>query len=176
MAIAQDMRKYQAMTKADALALFFKMARLLNRIRKISLEADRKAILAKELGTAATAPFQKEYDALHAELTEYLKAHQERFIKPRKVNIKGVGSFGWENDPAKVGDIKEDTRKQLLKQYSDKNELNLYTLEIVPDKKAILAALLDGHQIPGVEDYVPAGANPKISFSKSIDEENIPGE
>ncbi len=176
MAIAQDMRKYQAMSQADAKVLFFRMARLLNRIRKISLEADRKAIQTKELCAAAAEPFQQEYDALHAALTEYLKAHPERFIKPRKVNIKGIGSFGWENDPAKVGDIKEDARKQLLKQYSDKNGLNLYAEEIVPDKKAILAALLDGHQIPGVEDYIPAGANPKISFSKSIDEENIPGD
>lgn len=176
MAIAQDMRKYQAMSQADAKVLFFRMARLLNRIRKISLEADRKAIQTKELCAAAAEPCQQEYDKLHAELTEYLKAHPERFVKPRKVNIKGIGSFGWENDPAKVGDIKDDARKQLLKQYSDKNGLNLYAEEIVPDKKAILAALLDGHQIPGVEDYIPAGANPKISFSKSIDEENIPGD
>lgn len=176
MAIAQDVRKYQAMTQADAKALFFKMARLLNRARKITLEADRKAILAKEAGAAGAAPFLKEYNALHAELTEYLKAHPGRFVKPRKVNVKGVGSFGWEGDPAKIGDIKEDVQKEQIKRYSDENGLELYTSGIIPDKKAILAAILDGHKVPGVEDYTPAGDNPKISFSKSIDEENIPGE
>ena len=176
MAIAQDMRKYQAMTQTDAKKLFFQMARVLNRIRKISLEADRKAILAKESADASIAPLKQEYDALYADLTEYLKVHPERFVRPRKVNIKGVGSFGWESDPAKVGEIKEESRKRLLKEYSDKNELNLYTMEIVPDRKAIAAAILDGHKIPGVEDYTPAGDNPKISFAKSINEEIIPGE
>jgi len=176
MAIAQDMRKYQAMTPADAKTIYFRMARLLNRIRKITLEADRKAIIAKELGAVAAAPFQKEYDSLHRELTEYLKVHPERFRKPRKVNVKGVGSFGWETDPAKIGEIKDDSQKEQIKKYSDKNNLALYTLAITPDRKAILAAILDGHEVPGVDNYTPAGDNPKISFSKSIDEENIPGE
>ncbi len=176
MAIAQDMRKFQAMKQDDARALFFRMARLLNRLRKIELEVDRKIIEVKAKADRDKSEIQTEYDALFAELTEYLKAHPERFVSPRKVNLKGVGSFGWESDPAKVGDIKEDAKKELLKAYSDLHGLALYAEEIAPDKKAIAAAILDGHQIPGVDHYTPPGDNPKISFAKTIDEDRIQGD
>lgn len=173
MAIAQDMRKYQAMTQAEAKALFFRMARLLNHIRKIDNEVDRKTIVIKEKAAEEKAPLQTEYEKLHQELTEYLKMHSERFVKPRKVNIKGVGSFGWETDAGKVSPIAG--KEEDVKKFSDENGLALYSTEITVDKKAIAAAILDGMKVPGI-DYTPAGDNPKISFSKAIEEENIPGE
>lgn len=175
MPIAQDMRRYQAMTQDDARKLLCRAARLLNRIRKITLEADRKAIAAREAATLAAAPLKADYDALYHELTEYLKCHKDRFQSPRKVTIKGVGSFGWEKDPARIGAISEEDA-DLIKAFSDANGLTLYTETVTPDKKAILAAILAGHDVPGVSNYFPAGDNPKISFAKSIDEENIPGD
>lgn len=173
MAIAQDMRKFLAMTKADALVIFYRLARIETKIRKNKLAEKERILKIKEEAEARRAELQKEYDSTHRTLTEYLKAHKERFIKPRKEKIDGVGSFGWEKDEGKVETIEGEEEK--IKTYSDQNGLTLYSIRIIPDKVAILKALESGHKVPGV-DYTPKGDNPKISFSKSIDETRIPEE
>lgn len=173
MAIAQDMRKYFAMTKDEAIAIFYRLARIENKIRKNKLTEKERILKIKEEAEARRAELQKDYDSEHRTLTEYLKAHKERFIKPRKEKVDGVGSFGWEKDEGKVEPVEGEEEK--IKAYSDKNGLTLYSLKIVPDKTAIMKAIEAGHKVPGV-DYTPKGENPKISFSKSIDETRIPEE
>ena len=158
MAIAQDMRKYFVMTKDEAIAVFYRLARIENKIRKNKLTEKERILKIKEEAEARRAELQKDYDSEHRTLTE---------------KVDGVGSFGWEKDEGKVEPIEGEEEK--IKAYSDKNGLTLYSLKIVPDKTAIMKAIEAGHKVPRV-DYTPKGENPKISFSKSIDETRIPEE
>lgn len=174
MAIAQDMRKIMVMTKAEAIALYFQLAKALNQIRHIDIDAKERKLRIDEAAEAKKAPLQLIYKTLHARLLEWLKMHKALFDKPRKQQVSGVGSFGWENDEAKT-DISAATPEE-IKEYSDSHDLKLYSVKkvIVPDKAAIAAACADGHVIPGV-DYTPKGDNPKISFAKTIDEKQLEG-
>ena len=70
MAIAQDMRKYFAMTKDEAIAIFYRLARIENKIRKNKLTEKERILKIKEEAEARRAELQKDYDSEHRTLTE----------------------------------------------------------------------------------------------------------
>ena len=58
MAIAQDMRKYFAMTKDEAIAVFYRLARIENKIRKNKLTEKERILKIKEEAEARRAELQ----------------------------------------------------------------------------------------------------------------------
>ena len=166
MATLKDNRKYQAMTVADADDLFLQIARLkavldrktaAHKKRLADLELSHKEDVAAELA---------EYELLTAELGNYIQAHKERFISPRKHKVGSIGSYGITTDPAYV--TIEDEEK-LFKYALENGYEEMINTTRKPNKDAILRHAIAGEIIPGAA-VIPPGDVVKLSFSKGYAE------
>ena len=102
MTTLKDNRKYQAMTVADADELFLKIARIKSVLDRKSA-AHKKRLADLELAHQEDVAAElAEYELLTAELGNYIQAHKERFISPRKHKVGSIGSYGITTDPAYV--------------------------------------------------------------------------
>lgn len=166
MTTLKDNRKYQAMTVADADELFLKIARLkaildrksaAHKKRLADLEIAHKEDVASELS---------EYELLTGELADYIQAHKERFLSPRKHKVAQIGSYGITTDPAYV--TIEDEEK--LFAYALENGYDdMINTKRTANKDAVLRHAIAGEIIPGAA-VVPPGDVVKFSFSKGYAE------
>lgn len=159
-----DNRQYQAMTVDEADALFLRIAK-----HKAALErkgAAYKARLAKleEEFLADTRADRDAYNNLSAELIAYILANPDRFTKPRKHPVGGIGSYGITTDPA----IVTVTDKELFVQFALENGYkDLVKVSHTPMKDAVLRRTSGGESIPGVR-ITPPGDVAKIVFKANF--------
>ena len=87
MTVLQDNRKFQAMTVAEADAIFQRIALLEATIKRESSAADKKKAEIAIALQEKIAPALEERDELVETLTFYIQANPDRFIKPRKHKV-----------------------------------------------------------------------------------------
>ena len=92
----EDTRIYQTMTVEDADRLFGELAVLEVRILSKTAAADKKITEIKEKVAADTAADEAVLNRKRVELQEYIKAHPERFAKPRMRKTE-FGKYGLRN-------------------------------------------------------------------------------
>ena len=167
MSTLQDNRRYQAMSVADADAIYLRIARLkagidretaAHKKRLADLEIAHKDKIAADLAAM---------EALEKELCAYILANPGRFTKPRKHPVGQIGSYGITTDPAyvRITDKEAFVDFALEQGYDD-----LTRVERTPDKDAALRRIMGGESIPGAE-VVPPGDVAKIAFKKGYAEQ-----
>ena len=166
MTTLKDNRKYQAMTVADADELFLKIARIKSILDRKSA-AHKKRLADLELAHKEDVAAElAEYELLTAELGNYIQAHKERFIAPRKHKVGSIGSYGITTDPAYVTiDDEEKIFAYALKNGYD----DMINTTRKPNKDAILHHAIAGEIIPGAAVVSP-GDVVKLSFTKGYAE------
>lgn len=162
MTVLQDNRKFQAMTVAEADAIFQRIALLEATIKRESSAADKKKAEIAIALQEKIAPALEERDELVETLTCYIQANPDRFIKPRKHKVGEMGSYGIETDPAKT--VIND--KLAVVDYAREHGLDLYEEDFKINKKAVETAISVGHKIPGAK-IVPAGDVAKYKVAQS---------
>lgn len=166
MPVLKDNRKYQAMTVAQADDLFLQIARLKAYIDKETAAHKKKLtdleIAHKEKISAELAEKEK----LEKELTAYIMANPDRFIKPRKHPVGQIGTYGITTDPAYVNFF---DRQAVIEFAQENGYTDLVRVERIPDKEAALRRMAAGEEIPGAE-MVPAGDVAKLAFKKGYAE------
>lgn len=162
MTVLQDNRKFQAMTVAEADAIFQRIALLEATIKRESSAADKKKAEIAIALQEKIAPALEERDELVETLTCYIQANPDRFIKPRKHKVGEMGSYGIETDPAKT--VIND--KLAVVEYAREHGLDLYEEDFKINKKAVETAISVGHKIPGAK-IVPAGDVAKYKVAQS---------
>lgn len=168
MAIAKDTREFLAMTVAEADNILIQLARLAAELKRKGNVADKKKAEIDLALAADTAEQQREYNVLYERLTEYIQAHPERFIRPCKHPVKGIGTYGQEIAPDKLKVL--DT--ELVCGFSDANGLSLYAMAKKVDNDAVKQTCRDGFAVPGTQ-YTPAGKVPKIKIDESYIEQQL---
>ena len=171
MAVLKDNRKYQAMTVADADALFLRIAHLKAAIDK------ETAVHKKKLADLELAHKEKisgsmaEKEELEKELSAYILANPDRFQKPRKHPVGQIGTYGITTDPAYV-DISDE---EAVIEYARENGCDdLIRLKVKLDLDAVRHRIEEGETIPGA-DLIPAGDVAKLSFKKGYAEALMKG-
>ena len=162
MTVLQDNRKFQAMTVAEADAIFQRIALLEATIKRESFAADKKKAEIAIALQEKIAPALEERDELVEALTCYIQANPDRFIKPRKHKVGEMGSYGIETDPAKT--VIND--KLAVVEYAREHGLDLYEEDFKVNKKAVETAISVGHKIPGAK-IIPAGDVAKYKVAQS---------
>ena len=166
MSTLQVNRRYQAMSVADADAIYLRIARLkagidretaAHKKRLADLEIAHKDKIAADLAAM---------EALEKELCAYILANPGRFTKPRKHPVGQIGSYGITTAPAyvRITDKEAFVDFALEQGYDD-----LTRVERTPDKDAALRRIMGGEEIPGAE-VVPPGDVAKIAFKKGYAE------
>lgn len=162
MTVLQDNRKFQAMTVAEADAIFQRIALLEATIKRESSAADKKKAEIAIALQEKIAPALEERDELVETLTFYIQANPDRFIKPRKHKVGEMGAYGIETDPAKT--VIND--KLAVVEYAREHGLDLYEEDFKVNKKAVETAISVGHKIPGAK-IIPAGDVAKYKVAQS---------
>jgi phage host-nuclease inhibitor protein Gam len=170
MAIAKDTREYLAMTVADADNILLHLARLTAELKRRRAVADKKKAEIDLALAADTAEQQREYDVLYERLTEYIQAHPERFIRPCKHPVKGIGTYGLEIAPDKLKILDAEQ----VCNFSDADGLMLYAQVKQVDNAAVKQTFRDGVTVPGAK-YTPPGKVPKIKIDDSYIEQQLKG-
>lgn len=170
MAIAKDIRHAQAMTVPEADNLFSRLAQLTAAIKREGAAAEKRKAEIDIRAAETVAPLKIEYDQLYADLTDYIMAHPERFVSPRKRKVGQMGTYGIEIAPDKIDQI----ALEILTAYSDTYGLALYETEQKPVKTAIAQVFRDGGTVPGVR-YTPPGDVPKIKVAPGYIEQQLKG-
>ena len=140
MTVLQDNRKFQAMTVAEADAIFQRIALLEATIKRESSAADKKKAEIAIALQEKIAPALEERDELVETLTFYIQANPDRFIKPRKHKVGEMGAYGIETDPAKT--VIND--KLAVVEYAREHGLDLYEEDFKINKKAVETAISVG--------------------------------
>ena len=162
-----DTRRLKTMSVAEADAIFLEIARAKAIIEK------EKAVLEKRLAEA-TAAFKEKTIALYEkkellekELTAYIIANPERFVKPKKHPVGAIGTYGITTDKAyiQITDKEEVISFALGNGYDD-----IIRVERTPDKESIMQRILAGEIIPGAR-LIPAGEVAKMAFKKGYAEQ-----
>lgn len=140
----EDTRIYQAMTVEDGDRLFGELAVLEVRILAKTSSADKRIAEIKQKTAEDTAELESLLARKQEELKEYIKAHPERFEKPRMRKTE-FGKYGLRNAD-KIAIEDEDA----VIRYADDMGLDLYktTKKAVAEK--IKEALSAGVKVPGV--------------------------
>ncbi len=170
MAIAKDTREFLAMTVAEADNILIQLARLAAELKRKGNVADKKKAEIDLALAADTAEQQREYDALYERLTEYIQAHPERFVRPCKHPVKGIGTYGLEVAPDKLKILDADQ----VCDFSDTSGLMLYAQVKQVDNATVKQTFRDGVTVPGAR-YTPPGKVPKIKISDSYIEQQLKG-
>ena len=167
MTTLKDNRKYQAMTVADADELFLKIARIKSVLDRKSA-AHKKRLADLELAHKEDVAAElAEYELMTAELGNYIQAHKERFISPRKHKVGSIGSYGITTDPAYVT---IDDEEKIFAYALENGYDDMINTTRKPNKDAILRRAIAGDIIPGAA-IVPPGDVVKLSFSKGYAEQ-----
>lgn len=166
MATLKDNRKYQAMTIAEADAIFLQIAKLKADIDRKTADhkkrlADLEAKLAADLQESITLKAEKE-----KLLASYILANPERFQKPRKHCVGQIGAYGITTDPAFVEITDADSFIQYAMEQGYEDLLNV-TRKV--DKDAAKERFLAGETLPGAK-LIPAGDAAKLTFKKGYAE------
>ena len=163
----KDNRTYQAMTVQQADDLFLAIARRKAALDKENAAHKRKLAEMEAAHKAKLDPMVAELTAMQAELTSYIMANPGRFVKPRKHPVGQIGTYGMTTDPAYV----TITDKVALTDYALENGYDdLYHVEHVPDKPAILTRLMRGEDIPGAT-MTPPGDVAKMTYKQGYAEQ-----
>ena len=88
-----DNRRYRAMSVEEADQLFKEIARLTIRLNRISTGYEFKIAELKAAAGRETEPLAAELKKREEELTGYIRANPERFIKPRQ-HVTEYGKYG----------------------------------------------------------------------------------
>ena len=140
----EDTRIYQAMTVEDGDRLFGELAVLEVRILAKTSSADKRIAEIKQKTAEDTAELESLLARKQEELKEYIKAHPERFEKPRMRKTE-FGKYGLRSaDKIAVED------EEAVIRYADDMGLDLYktTKKVVAEK--IKEALAEGKNVPGI--------------------------
>ena len=162
-----DTRKLKTMTVAEADAIFLEIARIKAVIDK------EKAALEKRLAEATAAFKEKtselcsKKEQLEQELTSYILANPDRFIKPKKHPVGTIGTYGITTDKAYI----EITDKEEVISFALENAYDdIVRVERTPDKDGIMQRIIAGELIPGAR-LIPAGDVAKMAFKKGYAEQ-----
>ena len=140
-----DNRKYRAMTVEQADLLFQKIALLTVDLNRIKAGYESKIADLKAAAERETVQQETELKELEAELTGYILANPERFIKPRQ-HVTEYGKYGVRQAAClKITDeeaVKASVRLQ-----------NIPALLVIEklDKKVLEKAISEGFKLDGCE-------------------------
>ena len=138
-----DNRKYRAMTVEQADLLFQKIALLTIELNHIKAGYETKIAELKAAAESETEQQEIELKKLEQELTGYILANPERFIKPRQ-HVTEYGKYGL-RQAAKLEITDEEAVKASVRL------LNIPALLIIEklDKKVLEKAISDGIRLSG---------------------------
>ena len=160
-----DTREFEAMSIAEADKLFEEIAVKETEVKKENAVFDKKiAKLKSELETK-TAQLKADVAALSQRLSEYVKNHKDRFIKPRQ-RTTNFGKYG-----VRIVTELVITDEQAIIEFAKEHNLPLFKIEYKVDKKAIEKELLNGREVPGV--YRKVGDIISYSIAKVKEENEI---
>lgn len=162
----QDNRKYQAMTVAEADDLFLHIARIRAKIDKETASHKTKLAELELAHKTKLAAALAEKEALEAELSAYILANPDRFIKPRKHTVGQIGTYGITTDPAYVEIACADT---VLSFALDNGYDDMMRVTRAVDRTAAARRIAAGEHIPGAR-LIPAGDVAKLTFKKGYAE------
>ena len=140
-----DTRIYQAMTEEDADRLFGELAVLEVRILAKTAAADKKITEIKEKVAADTAADEAVLNRKRVELQEYIKAHPERFAKPRMRKTE-FGKYGLRS----AEKIVIDDPEAVIRYADDMGLEDLYEVQRKVTAGKVKDALAAGVKVPGV--------------------------
>ena len=140
-----DNRKYRAMTVEQADQLFQKIALLTIRLNRISTSYEVKIAELKTAAGRETEPLAAELKKKEEELTGYILANPERFIKPRQ-HVTEYGKYG----VRQVAGL-EITDEEAVKASVRLQHLPALLVIEKLDKKALEKAISEGVVINGCE-------------------------
>ena len=165
-----DTREFDAMTVEEADSLFQAIAIKETEIKKHNAICDKKIAVLKLNLENTIAPLRNDIAELSKRLSEYVKLHKERFIKPRQRSTN-FGKYG-------VRTVTEliITDEQAVIDFAKANNLPLYKTEIKLDKKAIEKLIVDGKEIPGAYRKVGDIISYNVAKVKEDEKESVKGE
>lgn len=166
MANLKDNRKYQAMSFEEADSLFLQIAHLRSRIEREASSHKKKLAELELAHKEKVDPLARELDQLQEELSSFILANPEKFLKPRKHLVGQIGSYGIVTDPAYC---RIDNKEAFLQFAMENGYEDLYRTDRIPDKAAIMERALAGEKLEGVT-VIGAGDVAKISFKKGYAE------
>lgn len=167
MTVLKDNRKYQAMTVAEADALFLQIARAKAEIDKETAAHKKRLADLEIVHKDKLAVRLAEKEAMEKELAAYILANPGRFEKPRKHPVGQIGTYGITTDPAYV----QIEDKEAFFSFALENGYDdLYRVERTPEKDAAMRRILAGEAIPGAV-VVPPGDVAKLAFKKGYAEQ-----
>ncbi len=140
-----DNRRYRAMTVDQADLLFQRIALLTVNLNRIKAVYEKKIAELKAAADRETLQPETELKILEEELTQYILANPERFIKPRQ-HVTEYGKYGLRQAAGlEITDeeaVKDSVRRQ-----------NIPALVVIEklDKKALEKAISEGVKLDGCE-------------------------
>ena len=140
-----DNRKYRAMTVEQADLLFRKIALLTVELNRIKAGYETKIAALKAAADHDSEQPETELKKLESELTAYILANPERFIKPRQ-HVTEYGKYGLRK-AAKLEITDEEAVKASVRL---QNIPALLVIEKL-DKKALEKAISEGFTLDGCE-------------------------
>ena len=140
-----DNRSYRAMTVDQADQLFQKIALLTVSLNRIKAVYEKKIAELKAAADRETVQPETELKNLEDELTKYILANPERFIKPRQ-HVTEYGKYGM-----RLAAGLEITDEEAVK--NSVRLQNIPALVVVEklDKKALEKAISEGFKLDGCE-------------------------
>ena len=131
------------MSIGEADKLFEEIAVKETEIKKENAICDRKIAKLKSDLETKTAQLKADVAVLSKRLSEYVKNHKDRFIKPRQ-RTTNFGKYGVRTVTELV-----ITDEQTIIEFAKENNLPFFKVEYKVDKKAIEKALRKGSEAPG---------------------------
>lgn len=141
----EDTRIYQAMTIEDGDRLFGELAVLEVRILAKTSSADKRIAEIKQKTAEDTAELESLLARKQEELKEYIKAHPERFEKPRMRKTE-FGKYGLRS----AEKIVVDDPEAVIRYADDMGLEDLYEVQRKVTAGKVKDALAAGVKVPGV--------------------------
>jgi len=155
-----DGREYQQMAPDEADALFARIAVLEAGIKRSAAETEKKIADLKAAHENRIAADAEEYGELAEQLSAYIQAHPERFLKPRQRKTP-FGRYGLRT----VADVRI-IDEQFVMAFSDERRLGLYTVTRKIDKPAVGKAIAEFGEVPGAK--IVSGDIASFTVDKSV--------
>ena len=140
-----DNRQYRAMTVEQADQLFQQIALLTIELNRISAGYEAKIAELKAAAVRETEPREADLKMLEEELTGYILANPERFIKPRQ-HVTEYGKYG----------IRQVAALEITDEEAVKASVRLHNIPALTvieklDRKALEKAISEGIPLDGCE-------------------------
>lgn len=165
-----DTREFEAMSIGEADKLFEEIAVKETEIKKENAICDRKIAKLKSDLETKTAQLKADVAVLSKRLSEYVKNHKDRFIKPRQ-RTTNFGKYGVRTVTELV-----ITDEHAIVEFAKENNLPLFKVEYKVDKKAIEKLIVDGKEIPGAYRKVGDIISYNVAKVKEDEKESVKGE